>query len=216
MTIDIAAIISAIPVAINVYTSLKDLINSAKDDLEKPDSDWCTLINSFHGFKISWASQRWMASEQGNVAPNMYNPVLLRSIMAYPEILPNPYQVGQFWSVVPTITVYVDPQGSIPMERYVEGSLENKRRFYQPSNGHFTEERAARKLENDSAIFGGRIFYPPIQGSVTKSILDTTRVRRSGNKMISVIGSMVEDSHNFDILFEDMVRVIKTVAILRK
>lgn len=34
--------------------------------------------------------------------------------------------------------------------------------------------------------------------------------------MISVIGSILEDSHNFGIVFDDMVKVVKTVALLRK
>jgi hypothetical protein len=143
-------------------------------------------------------------------------PASIRSTFSFPITVPNPYSPGQLWPMIPTVVVNVDLHGSPSMEKYAEACLEQKMRLAQNASGHFAEEKMARKIENDSAIFARRVLCVGNEDYSNLSLWDITRVSRSRNKMISVTGSIVEPSLNFSIIFEDLIKITNTVSLIRK
>ena len=67
---NIVAFLSTISSTVNIYSHIKDLVESSKNDVN--NSNWSTYINSQFGFKLSWPSPRWCLNEvQFFIIPNV-------------------------------------------------------------------------------------------------------------------------------------------------
>lgn len=134
------------------------------------------------------------------------------------------------------LAVTIDRHGSLDMETYVKAALDNLSVALQRISAEFREERSALRVENDNAIVAGRLEYKPPYSSTSQvrnisdnsrsnspdkemssvSLWKLIRIIRSGDRMYTLTGTLVESAGMEEIAYKDMVEIMNTFSSLKR
>jgi hypothetical protein len=210
MSLPIAEIIKAIPVAIQVYKDLKSMFNESRKAVEdqNPSDRWATYINPIHQFKISWPTQRWAISEIGNIAPYTYIPAMLSFKMATPIKVSSALNVSGNKEIVPNVNITIDLNGGIDMNQYIKITVDGLSNMYKSVGAEFYEDLLGRKVEADNAVIAYHVKFPEYR------MWQIIKVKKSEDKMYSVCGTIIEEAQGMEIAMGDIPKIMNSVAIL--
>jgi hypothetical protein len=206
----IVALMQALPSAITVLKSGKELIEHAKGHLERKSQykDWCLYVNPLHNFKLSWPTQRWSMQEGFNLGGYIYFPTRLLFRMTSAEQLPSVIEPGGNQQMVPFIGVGIDLNGSISMEKYVMANLDRYGEIYSRIGAKITEEKMSRRVDQDAASFVHRIEFPNV------TLLELHKITRFKDKMYSLNIDLFENKPYADVALEDTRHIIDSFALI--
>jgi hypothetical protein len=217
--------LQAITFGVQNYRNIKEIMQDVLRRLDKKSDvgDWSIYFNALEGFKISWPSQRWLIREIEGVLPLpslVSAPIQIRFKLAPPTVVPNVLDPAM--TLFHNLVVKVDRHGSMNMESYVKAALQLLSTTFAKF-AEFKEERSGRRVDENNAVIAGRLVYKPPENldanntgkGTSVSLWKLLRIIRSGDRMYTLTGTLVDTAGMEEIALKDMMEIVDSFSSLK-